>query len=117
MRPFFGGRICGYPPVKGKFDANAVLRVLLIAPYCKSGSLRLFFPRCGLCRGRQSCGTGGGSLSYGIGNIGHDIPEKGVVCGGALNKREFGAGILVAAGIAVSQVSKICRERKEKEEI
>ncbi len=54
---------------------------------------------------------------YGIGNIGHDIPEKGVVCGGALNKREFGAGILVAAGIAVSQVSKICRERKEKEEI
>lgn len=37
--------------------------------------------------------------------------------GGALNKREFGAGILVAAGIAVSQVSKICRERKEKEEI
>ncbi len=40
-----------------------------------------------------------------------------VFCGGALNKHEFGAGILVAAGIAVSQVSKICRERKEKEEI
>jgi transporter family-2 protein len=40
-----------------------------------------------------------------------------VFCGGALNKREFGAGILVAAGIAVNQVSKICRERKEKEEI
>ncbi len=40
-----------------------------------------------------------------------------VFCGGALNKREFGAGILVAAGIAVSQVSKICKERKEKEEI
>ena len=32
--------------------------------------------------------------------------------GGMLNKREFGAGILVAAGIAVSQVAKICRERK-----
>ena len=40
-----------------------------------------------------------------------------VFCGGAVNKREFGAGILVAAGIAVSQVPKICRERKEKEEI
>ena len=32
--------------------------------------------------------------------------------GGMLNKREFGAGILVAAGIAVSQVAKICRDRK-----
>lgn len=37
--------------------------------------------------------------------------------GGTLNKREFGAGILVAAGIAVSQVSKICRDRKEISEV
>lgn len=40
-----------------------------------------------------------------------------VFCGGALNKREFGAGIMVAAGIAVSQVSKICRDRKEISEV
>ncbi len=32
--------------------------------------------------------------------------------GGALNKREFGAGILVAAGIAVSQAVKIFTEKK-----